>query len=203
MAEFAFYVNKNGQRSRKDFIIYWEGLPTGFGAFHVTSVSCGELICSLSFPALMEPYVLAFEPSFVEIRNIETGLMSQVIQGNNLRLLFADNPPSVTNGAGHPAQPQHPAGGPGYEFNPYAPQGPAGMYGSRSSVYSGYGAGGGPIYGQQHPANPYARNAQRDEIIMVSDDRVLAIRTLQASPVQGGQRVLQPGDGASVMGFVR
>ncbi|TFL01949.1 RhoGEF Rgf2 [Pterulicium gracile] len=181
--EFAFYVNKNGQRSRKDFIIYWEGLPTGF--------------------ALMEPYVLAFEPSFVEIRNIETGLMSQVIQGNNLRLLFADNPPSVTNGAGHPAQPQHPAGGPGYEFNPYAPQGPAGMYGSRSSVYSGYGAGGGPIYGQQHPANPYARNAQRDEIIMVSDDRVLAIRTLQASPVQGGQRVLQPGDGASVMGFVR
>jgi len=47
--------------------------------------------------ALHEPYVLAFEPSFVEIRHIETGLLSQVIQGSNLRLLFADTPPSVTN----------------------------------------------------------------------------------------------------------
>lgn len=49
--------------------------------------------------ALHEPYVLAFEPSFVEIRHIETGLLSQVIQGFNLRLLFADTPPSVTNTA--------------------------------------------------------------------------------------------------------
>jgi len=50
--------------------------------------------------ALYEPFILAFEPSFVEIRHIETGLLSQVIQGSNLRLLFADNPPSVTNTLG-------------------------------------------------------------------------------------------------------
>ena len=29
--EFAFYVNKNGRRSRKEFMVHWEGIPTGFG----------------------------------------------------------------------------------------------------------------------------------------------------------------------------
>ena len=52
-------------------------------------------------PALHYPYVLAFEPTFVEIRHIETGHMVQIIQGNNLRLLVADAPPSTTNGANH------------------------------------------------------------------------------------------------------
>jgi RHO1 GDP-GTP exchange protein 1/2 len=32
---------------------------------------------------------------FVEIRHVETGSMSQVIQGNNLRCLFTDVPVSV------------------------------------------------------------------------------------------------------------
>lgn len=57
--------------------------------------------------ALHEPYVLAFEPSFVEIRHIETGLLSQVIQGSNLRLLFADTPPSVTNASQYNPYQQH------------------------------------------------------------------------------------------------
>lgn len=30
-AEFAFYVNRNGRRSRKEFMVHWEGSPTGFG----------------------------------------------------------------------------------------------------------------------------------------------------------------------------
>jgi hypothetical protein len=29
--EFAFYVNRTGRRSRKEFMVYWEGTPTGFG----------------------------------------------------------------------------------------------------------------------------------------------------------------------------
>ena len=29
--EFAFYVNRTGWRSRKDFMVYWEGYPTAFG----------------------------------------------------------------------------------------------------------------------------------------------------------------------------
>ena len=31
LPEFAFYVNKNGRRSRKNFFVSWEGTPTGFG----------------------------------------------------------------------------------------------------------------------------------------------------------------------------
>ncbi|KAF9054498.1 RhoGEF Rgf2 [Panaeolus papilionaceus] len=89
--EFAFYVNRNGRRSRKDFMIFWEGSPTGF--------------------ALYEPFVIAVEPTFVEIRHIDTGLMSQVIQGSNLRLLFADTPPSVTiQSSASPQNPYLPAG---------------------------------------------------------------------------------------------
>ncbi|KAJ1306998.1 hypothetical protein OPQ81_007978 [Rhizoctonia solani] len=75
--EFAFFVNKSGWRSKKDFIIYWEGSPTSF--------------------ALHYPYVMAFDPTFIEIRHVEDGALVQVIRGNNLRLLFADTQPSVMN----------------------------------------------------------------------------------------------------------
>ncbi|SPC63074.1 probable to GDP/GTP exchange factor Rom2p [Ustilago sp. UG-2017b] len=71
--EFAFYVNKNGWRAKSNWIIHWEGNPTSFAYHH--------------------PYVLAFEPSFVEVRHVETGALHQVITGVNLRCLFADVPP--------------------------------------------------------------------------------------------------------------
>ncbi|KAF5383621.1 hypothetical protein D9615_003552 [Tricholomella constricta] len=162
--EFAFYVNKNGRRSRKDFMVHWEGNPTGF--------------------ALHEPYVLAFEPSFVEIRHIETGLMSQVIQGSNLRLLFADTPPSVTNSVS-PVN-TYPTG---YEYhNPYAPP-----------PHPGYGGYGPPPPHGQYPNQYPARNPQgigRDEILIVSDDRVLALRT-----TTGPQRHMS--DTASMMSMPR
>ncbi|KAJ7735632.1 RhoGEF Rgf2 [Mycena maculata] len=168
--EFAFYVNKTGRRSRKEFMVFWEGTPTGF--------------------ALHEPYVLAFEPSFVEIRHIETGLMSQVIQGSNLRLLFADTPPSVNNsGGGYTYQ-----GG----YDPYSPPNSAG---SRGSAFSGGYAL--PPHMQPHP-NQYPHQQQqrhpqgvgRDEILMVSDDRVLALRT-----AAGPQRFMS--DNASTMSMPR
>ncbi|KAJ8521220.1 hypothetical protein ONZ45_g2019 [Pleurotus djamor] len=141
--EFAFYVNKNGRRSRKDFMVHWEGIPTGF--------------------ALHEPYVLAFEPSFVEIRHIETGHMSQVIQGSNLRLLFADTPPSVTN-SHHYAQQE-------YGHNPYGQQ--PYPYDARQPQYNGYGAPHQPAYPHQYR---HPQGLGRDEILIVSDDRVLALR---------------------------
>ncbi|KAL0059410.1 RHO1 GDP-GTP exchange protein 2 [Marasmius tenuissimus] len=152
--EFAFYVNKTGRRSRKEFMVHWEGTPTGF--------------------ALYEPYVLAFEPSFVEIRHIETGLMSQVIQGSNLRLLFADNPPSMTNGSN-----MSPVVGPGGYYGPPGYQQPG--YGG----YNGYGPPppqmGYPntnmMYPQHQQQQQYPRPYARDEILIVSDDRVLALRT--------------------------
>ncbi|TFK51833.1 CNH-domain-containing protein [Heliocybe sulcata] len=145
--EFAFYVNKNGWRSRKNFMVHWEGVPTGF--------------------ALRYPYVLAFEPTFVEIRHVETGSMAQVIQGNNLRCLFADTPPSTTNTSSqlhyNPYQ--------GYGYDPYS-----NPYGSRQSIGSIHSGSPNPY--SPYP-NPYSQRSQtmgRDEILMVSDDRVMAVR---------------------------
>ena len=31
--EFAFYINRGGRRSRKNFLVHWEGAPTSFGEF--------------------------------------------------------------------------------------------------------------------------------------------------------------------------
>ncbi|KAG6821216.1 hypothetical protein H0H93_004038 [Arthromyces matolae] len=190
--EFAFYVNKNGRQSRKDFMVYWEGNPTGFGELRkfITVIVYKLLTKHSHISALHEPYVLAFEPSFVEVRHIETGLLAQVIQGANLRLLFADTPPSVTNTVS-PVQPQsYPHMG-GYDHqNPYA-----------APNHPGYGGFNGPPYGQYPNPNQYPvpRNPQgigREEILIVSDDRVLALR-----PTAGSQRPLS--DSASMMSIPR
>ncbi|KAG6333845.1 hypothetical protein ID866_5243 [Astraeus odoratus] len=160
--EFAFYVNKNGWRSRQEFMVHWEGTPTGF--------------------ALHFPYVLAFEPTFVEVRHVETGLLSQVIQGNNLRLLFADAPPSTSHAPNvhqnaYFAQQQQQPG-----LHPY------------HQVSQGYGRPPPtmPAYGPpamfpspQHPGMRPAPLSCRDEILMVSDDRVLTLRL--AGDQQGSQ----------------
>lgn len=164
--EFAFYVNKNGWRSRSDFMVCWEGSPTGF--------------------ALQFPYVLAFEPMFVEIRHVETGQRTQVIQGNNLRLLFADAPPSTSHAmsAYHNAYYRGQMGYPGYQ----QPHGPG--YGRPPGPVAGYGAAP-PMYGAQtymQPPPPQlptyvasnsssnSNNGCREKILMVSDDRVLTLR---------------------------
>lgn len=161
--------------------------------FQSTALKCSRLSLAIHYP-----YVLAFEPTFVEIRHCETGLLTQVIQGNNLRLLFADTPPSTTNTA-HPAYHQnHPYGQLGY--NPYGP--PPSGHPSRMSMTSV--AYPGP-YGPQHPhipyQNPYQRpqhNYGRDEILMVSDDRVLTLNL-----VADQQSETYVGDGASMRSVAR
>ena len=50
--EFAFYIDGQGNRVRPDFLIEWEGTPEGY-AFHY-------------------PYIIAFDQSFIEVRNIFT-----------------------------------------------------------------------------------------------------------------------------------
>lgn len=74
--EFAFYVTKSGWRARFDWIIQWEGNPIAF--------------------ALHYPFVLAFDPNFIEIRHVDTGSLVQVIPGPNIRHLFSDSPPSTS-----------------------------------------------------------------------------------------------------------
>ncbi|KAI8461980.1 CNH domain-containing protein [Phakopsora pachyrhizi] len=66
--DFAFYVNKNGWRAKSGWIIQWEGHPTAF--------------------ALHYPFVLAFEPSFIEVRHVESGSLAQIIPGPNIRFFF-------------------------------------------------------------------------------------------------------------------
>lgn len=66
-SDFSFFVNRNGWRARPDWQIAWEGQPTAF--------------------ALSYPYILAFEPSFIEIRDVETGSPVHIVTGKNIRML--------------------------------------------------------------------------------------------------------------------
>lgn len=132
--------------------------------------------------ALHYPYVLAFEPTFVEIRHVETGSMAQIIQGNNLRLLFADTPPSTTNGASHIGG-YNPYQQPQYGYNPYvAPPPPYGRP-SAGPVQNH----NGPHYSPQ--SNPYYRPSSilRDEILLASDDRVMRVELVQQQSHLGYQ----------------
>ncbi|KAI4166315.1 MAG: hypothetical protein LQ342_000205 [Letrouitia transgressa] len=65
--DFSFFVNRNGWRARPDWIINWEGRPQSF--------------------ALSHPYLLAFEPSFIEIRHLETAALVHIITAKNARML--------------------------------------------------------------------------------------------------------------------
>ncbi|KAG2210516.1 hypothetical protein INT47_002458 [Mucor saturninus] len=68
--EIAFYIDKKGRRVRSEWVIHWEGHPTAF--------------------AFQYPYILAFDSSFIEIRHINSGDLTQVIPGNNIRCLRPD-----------------------------------------------------------------------------------------------------------------
>ena len=50
-------------------MIAWEGRPTAF--------------------ALSHPYLLAFEPQFIEIRHLETAQLVHIITGKNMRMLHS------------------------------------------------------------------------------------------------------------------
>ena len=67
--DFSFFVNRNGWRARPDWLINWEGKPTSF--------------------ALSHPYLLAFEPNFIEIRHLETSQLVHIITAKNIRMLHS------------------------------------------------------------------------------------------------------------------
>jgi hypothetical protein len=68
-SEFSFFVNRNGWRARPEWIILWEGSPQSF--------------------ALSYPFILAFEPSFIEIRHVETGMCVHILTAKNIRMLHS------------------------------------------------------------------------------------------------------------------
>ncbi|KAJ2098871.1 RHO1 GDP-GTP exchange protein 2 [Coemansia sp. S142-1] len=61
--EFAFYVNRNGQRARSNWMIHWVGTPVSFKFDY--------------------PYVLAFDSQFIEVYHVETASVVQVIITGN------------------------------------------------------------------------------------------------------------------------
>ncbi|ORX57578.1 hypothetical protein DM01DRAFT_1319549 [Hesseltinella vesiculosa] len=63
--EFGFFVDQRGRLIQTSPFLEWEGEPDAF--------------------ALSYPHVLAFEPGFVEVRNIITGQIDQLIRGSNIR----------------------------------------------------------------------------------------------------------------------
>ncbi|CAE6461849.1 unnamed protein product [Rhizoctonia solani] len=148
--EFAFFVNKSGWRSKKDVIIYWEGTPTAFALHH--------------------PYVIAFDPTFIEIRHVEDGALVQVIRGSNLRLLFADTQPSVMNSMSSSASIRS-GSSTAYSHHSHSHHHQDGR-----SPYANYGTPPGMQMVPYSQHLVHRRAHVRDEIILVSDDKVMAVR---------------------------
>ncbi|KAG2200207.1 hypothetical protein INT47_009845, partial [Mucor saturninus] len=65
--EYAFYIDSKGNRLFNNFLIEWEGTPESF--------------------AFSYPFVMAFDACFIEIRNVITGAIEQIIRGSQMRCL--------------------------------------------------------------------------------------------------------------------
>ena len=72
---FAFYVDNGGRRARKDWIVFWETYPTCFFYSY--------------------PYVMAAGGGYIEVRDVETGNLEQILPIPNCRCL------NTTNTLGH------------------------------------------------------------------------------------------------------
>jgi hypothetical protein len=67
-SDFSFFVNRNGWRARPEWRLDWEGTPMAF--------------------ALSYPWILAFEPNFIELRHIEN-LAVHIVPHRNIRMLHS------------------------------------------------------------------------------------------------------------------
>ncbi|KAJ3009607.1 RHO1 GDP-GTP exchange protein 2 [Thoreauomyces humboldtii] len=68
--EFGFYIDRFGVRTKHDALIQWTGFPTHF--------------------TFIPPYIIAYEPSFVEIRDVDSGELVQIVPTSNLRVLNSE-----------------------------------------------------------------------------------------------------------------
>lgn len=69
-SEFSFLINKNGWRTKHDWGIFWEGSPQNIALFY--------------------PYLLAFDPGFIEIRDLESCSLIRALVGENIRFLHSN-----------------------------------------------------------------------------------------------------------------
>ncbi|KAJ3010284.1 UNVERIFIED_CONTAM: RHO1 GDP-GTP exchange protein 2 [Siphonaria sp. JEL0065] len=68
--DFGFFVDRTGRRARPDFILKWAGNPTSF--------------------AHISPYILAFDPSFVCVRDLNSGDIAQVVYATGIKTMHVD-----------------------------------------------------------------------------------------------------------------
>lgn len=103
---------------------------------------------TLAPTALHYPYVLAFEPTFIEVRHVESGSLMQIIPGNNIKCLFADSPPSASASS-------------------------AAAYHQSNTLAARYGS----PYGRPSPAPPpaLAPAGSRNGIIVADGDRAFSL----------------------------
>lgn len=116
------------------------------------------------FAALHYPFILAFEPTFIEVRHVDSGNLVQIITGNNIRCLFSDTPPSQIHAANqyrHGMMPPGPYGHP-------PPPPPHGHYHQPQGGYP-YGMHGHPHAPPPPPQQQPVNRMQRSQIIFVSD----------------------------------
>jgi len=216
MAEFAFYVNKNGWRARGKWAIVWEGMPTAFGE------SDGLFPAHILITAMQYPYVIAFEPTFVEIHHVESGHLVQIIPGTNISCLFADTPPSRVNAPVLPPNrqlmypPPHAVPGQAPPFRPTPAPSPYGQQWHPQQAFPAPHPGQPPMPHHGHPSprppmgsygmpmpmpppmpqSPQARFA-RQQIIFTSEDG--HVQFLKLPPPQTHQHQHQhqqvPGQG--------
>lgn len=66
--QFSFFVDRSGRRTRPEFQIAWEGRPQSF--------------------ALSYPWIFAFDPTFIELRNVKTGAL-YTLPHKNIRMLHS------------------------------------------------------------------------------------------------------------------
>lgn len=69
-SEFCFKVLHNGWRTNHEWGIFWEGNPQHIVMFY--------------------PYLLAFEPGFIEVRDLETTHLIRALVGENIRFLHSN-----------------------------------------------------------------------------------------------------------------
>ncbi|KAG8818967.1 RHO1 GDP-GTP exchange protein 2, partial [Serendipita sp. 399] len=166
--EWAVFVDRRGFRARGDWQANWEGRPTAF----------------------------AIEPAFIEIWDIVTCSIRQVILGDNLRCLFAEPPPS---GSMYPQNTHsiYPSAGPypprtsSSSLQQYPPQHmpPTLMHSGRPSLHN-VGYGPGPRPGGVGPNAPFGhaasglgpQNMGRREILLGSDDNVMFLKPVTLAP---------------------
>lgn len=143
--------------------------------------------------------MIAFEPTFIEVRHVETGALVQIMPSAHTRCLFADTPPSRVNAPVPPnrqlmygkQQPQQqmrqPPNQPGFRPPPPGAGGGA-MRPPPMGFGPPQGGPGGPQGSGMPPPPPQQTRYARSQVIFTSDDGHVQFLKFPPAPTPGLQR---------------